>query len=83
MYMNRRKWEQLVLSGVVALIAAVGIFFGILCLFHIDVMDCDPAKTAMRVRGPFWQYLVYAFVQKILTEMRLFPIIRNNVNWMR
>ena len=62
MYMNRRNWVQLDLSGVVALIAAVGVFFGILCLFHIDVMDCDPAKTACvfaALSGSIWCTLLF------------------------
>ena len=39
-----------------------GDFFGILCLFHIDVMDCDPAKTACvfaALSGSIWCTLLF------------------------
>ena len=61
MYMNRQKLETAVLCAILAVVAAVGIFFGALFFFHIDLRMCDPGKAGMvfaMLAGSIWAVLL-------------------------
>lgn len=62
MYMNRRNLETAVLCALLAAVASVGIFFGILFLFHIDLHTCDPEKSLAVfavLTGSIWAVLLF------------------------
>lgn len=46
MYRNHQNLEKAALCGLLSAIAAVGIFFGTLFFFHIDLFACDPLASA-------------------------------------
>ena len=61
MYMNRQKLETVMMCGLIAAIAAVGIFFGILFFFHIELSSCDGGKmllSYLALAGSIWGMLL-------------------------
>lgn len=61
MYMNRRNLETAAVCAVLAAVASIGIFFGILFLFHIDLQTCDPGKSLAvfaGLTGSIWVVLL-------------------------
>ncbi len=61
MYMKRQQLESILACGMIAVIAAIGIFFGVVFFFHIEISSMDPTAMAVSyglLMGGIWVFLL-------------------------